>query len=401
MNIKLFRLNWLILATLAIAVVSFSGNVAAAEKKPVKIGLVTWSEGATLTAGRQYTRGFKTAIKNINEQGGILGGRMVEGFIAPQGMTGESAQTAAAGLVMKHQVKALIGPHWTVGASAGLSVAKKYNLPYLCYQGGTWLYKQKYPAAAVFIANAYGRANAQAEWAEKKGYKTVVIMGVDIQFNRDVVDTVQKRWDKEGMPKILDVIWYTFGKVEVKQELTKAVGLHPDLIWSEDWSDSTAVNMLKQLKELGYKGDILITPEITKQSITSLPDITNGVFVLEEWAPDPTVPANKAFCDMWEKEWGELPHLNEENIWSLTTFILKSMDMAGTDGDGSKEDMLKIGKAMHTIKWVSPYGEPPVKLSPGGLALWDKLAMTVIDNGQFKVVEYIPMTPSEWLPWLK
>ena len=170
MNIKLFRLNWLILATLAIAVVSFSGNVAAAEKKPVKIGLVTWSEGATLTAGRQYTRGFKTAIKNINEQGGILGGRMVEGFIAPQGMTGESAQTAAAGLVMKHQVKALIGPHWTVGASAGLSVAKKYNLPYLCYQGGTWLYKQKYPAAAVFIANAYGRANAQAEWAEKKGY---------------------------------------------------------------------------------------------------------------------------------------------------------------------------------------------------------------------------------------
>ena len=104
---------------------------------------------------------------------------------------------------------------------------------------------------------------------------------------------------------------------------------------------------------------------------------------------------------MWEKEWGELPHLNEENIWSLTTFILKSMDMAGTDGDGSKEDMLKIGKAMHTIKWVSPYGEPPVKLSPGGLALWDKLAMTVIENGQFKVVEYIPMTPSEWLPWLK
>jgi len=387
--------------TVILALLQWLAMASAENKEPVKIGLVTWSEGATLIAGRQYTRGFNTAIKLINEQGGILGSK-VEGHIAPQGMTGQSAQDAATRLALKDKVKALIGPHWTVGASAGLSVAKKYNLPYLCYQGGTWLYKQEYPGTAVFIANAYGRGNAQAKWAEKRNYKKVVIIGCDIEFNRDVVDTVKKRWNKSDSPKLLDVIWYTFGTTEVKTEVTKAAGLQPDLIWCEEWSDPTAVFILKQLKELGYKGDILITPEITKESIQNLPNsLTDGVFVLEEWVPDSTVPANKAFCDMWSKEYGELPHLNEENIWSLTTFILKAMETAGTAGDGSEAGLMKISKAMHTMKWVSPFGEPPVRLSPGGLALWARLAMAVIKDKKFQVTEYIPLVDSEWLPWLK
>jgi branched-chain amino acid transport system substrate-binding protein len=370
-------------------------------KEPIKLGLVTWSEGATLTAGRQYTKGFELAIKMINEKGGILG-RKVVGVIAPQGMTGQSAQDAATRLVLKDKVNALIGPHWTVGANAGLAVAKKYNLPYLCYQGGTWLYEQKYPGTAVFIANAYGRGNAQAKWAEKRNYKKVVIVGCDIEFNRDVVKTVSKRWEKPGSPKLLDVIWYTFGRTEVKQEITKAAGLQPDLIWSEEWSDPTSVFIIKQLKEMGYKGDILVTPEITKESLENLPTaLTDGVFVLEEWVPDPSIPENKAFCDAGLKEWGELPHLNEENIWSLTTFILKSMEKAGTAGDGTMEGLMKISNAMHNTDWVSPFGGKPVRLSPGGLALWDRLAMAVIKNRKFEVTEYIPLVDSEWLPWLK
>ena len=45
----------------------------------VKIGLATWTEGPALRAGRAYTRAFKTAIKYVNDRGGILGGRAVEG----------------------------------------------------------------------------------------------------------------------------------------------------------------------------------------------------------------------------------------------------------------------------------------------------------------------------------
>ncbi|MBW2004055.1 MAG: ABC transporter substrate-binding protein [Deltaproteobacteria bacterium] len=380
----------------------FEGGAAAAEKSPVKIGLVTWREGPSLAAGRLFVKAFQSGIKYINERGGILGGRKVVGVIAPQGPTGETAKAGALKLAMKERVKALIGPHWAMAAPAGLAVAKRYNLPFLSLQGGTWLYKQKYPATAIFAANAFGRTNAQIKWAEKKGFKRAVMVFSDIPYNHDVADTIKARWEKPGSPvKAVDFIWYTFGQTELKKELTKAVGLNPDLIWSEAWSSNVDVSLVKTLKELGYKGAIALVPSITREAVQKMPkEISEGVYVFKEWAYDPDVPENKAFYDYWMKMWGEPPDYNEEVIWSETVFVLLAMDKAGTEGDGTKEGLMKIAKAMHSLNWVGPHGVP-VKLSEGGLALWERLAMTQIRNKEFVLVDYIAMTPGEWLPWLK
>jgi branched-chain amino acid transport system substrate-binding protein len=399
------RINWRFIAIAIVMTMLFypylNSGAAAEEKAPVKIGLVTWMEGPALESGRSYTKAFNSAIKYINERGGILGGRKVEGAIAPQGMTGETAKAGALKLVMKDKVKALIGPHWAMTAPSGLGVAKRYKLPFLSLQGGTWLYEQKYPATAIFAANAFGRANAQVKWAEKKGYKRAVMVFADIPYNHDVANTIKKRWEKPGSPvKAVEFIWYTFGQAELNKELTKAVGLKPDLIWSEAWSSNVDIALMKTLHELGYKGDTILVPSVTRQAVQKMPkEISEGVYVFKEWAYDPSVPENKAFYDYWVKEWKEPPDYNEEVIWSETVFVLLAMDKAGTAGDGTQKGLDKISKAMHSLRWVGPYGTP-VKLSEGGLALWDRLAFTQIRNGEFVLVDYVTMTPREWLPWL-
>jgi len=373
----------------------------AAEEETIKIGLVTWSEGPTLVAGRAYTRAFKSAINQINESGGILDGKMVEGIIAPQGSTGETAKSAALRLVMKDQVVLLNGPHWAGAAPAGLEVAQKYKLPYTLLQGGTWLYEQNYPGTACFAGNAYGRANAQTRWAEKKGFKNVVMLCMDIPYNHDVVDTAQANWSTADSPKILDVIWYDYTLTDIKAEVTKAVSYNPDLIWCEEWSDVVTTFVIKTLDELGYTGDVVFTPEIKKDAIGGLPvDVSEGVYIFEEWVPDSSVPENKAFCDLMLADWGELPEYDEEVIYSGTYFILKAMDAAGVVADGSDEALDKISKAMHSLEWTGPYGVP-TNLDPSGLAKWDKFAMAKIQNGVMVLDEYIKMQESDWLPWLK
>ena len=65
----------------AMAAASSVPFVSARADDTVKIWLATWTEGPALRAGRAYTRAFKTAIKYVNDRGGILGGREVEGVI--------------------------------------------------------------------------------------------------------------------------------------------------------------------------------------------------------------------------------------------------------------------------------------------------------------------------------
>lgn len=390
-----------VIIMIGLAVPYVEGSAIAKEKKPVKIGLVTWREGPALEAGRSHVRAFEDAIKYINEKGGILGGRKVEGVVAPQGQTGETAKASALKLAMKEGVKALIGPHWTMAAPAGLSVAKKYNLPFLAFQGGTWLYKQNYMGTAIFAGNAYGRTNAQMKWVEQHGFKRAVMLFSDIPYNHDVEEIIKTKWDKPGSPvKPLEFIYYTWGQTEIKKELTKAVGLNPDIIWSENWSSNVDVALITSLRELGYKGSAVLTPSITWNAVQKIPkEISEGTYVASEWIYDPNIAENKAFHEKWVKDWGYPPQNDEEVVWQETIFVLMAMDKAGTEGDGTVAGLKKISNAMRQLKWVSLFGTP-VKLTEAGLATWDKLAFTRITNGEFILDAWVPVTQKEWWPLL-
>ena len=372
-------------------------------EETVKIGLATQTEGPALNDGRANTRAFKTAISYINNRGGILGGRKVEGVIVSQGLTGESAKAAALRLAQREQVKVLIGPQWSDNAPAGVSVAERYNLIFAPDQGGMWLYRHGYPGTLGLSCNARARTQPQLRWVEKKGYKSVVLLLADIDYGHDVEGMVRGRWEKSGSAvKLADVIWYPFGQTELRNELTKAVGSNPDFIWSEEWSAPVAVSLMKTLRELQFKGGISVTSSLTKEIVQAVPkEISEGVYTHMDYAPDPNVPANKDFMDYWQKEWGpgELPYRVEEVIWSQTVLVLLAMDKAGTAGDGTRQGVVKIARAMRDLNWTSPKGDI-VRLSKEGLGLFPRTPMVQIQGGELKVSEYLPMTPNDWLPEL-
>lgn len=371
------------------------------QKSPVKIGLVTWTEGPAAEIGLRYAKGFYAGIKYINEQGGILGGRKVEGVEAPQGQAAEQARSSAMRLLMKYNLKMLVGPHWAIAQKASLPVVKRYNILYTSRQGGNWLYKQKYPGTFILVGPAYGRSIAQIKWAEEKGIKRALMLESDIPFNHDVADAIKEKWGKPDSPvEIADFIWYTFGETDLKSQVTKALAQEPDLIWSEAWSTDTTTALLKELSKQGYTGKVCTDASYFEENIAQLPkEVTEGVYLNKEWVPDPNIPENKQFTDFWEKEFGELPDNDNEVIWAEVVFGLKTMDYAGVTPDGTEETLMKLHDALRSFHWVSPMGVP-VKLSPGGLGLFSQLAFGVVKDQRIVLDEYVPMKETEWLPWL-
>ncbi len=393
--------SYFVVWIVAIAVVvGFIPLSTMAAEKPITIGLLTWMEGSNLIEGRQYTRAFKTAIKEINDNGGILG-RKVKGIVGNNGVSADAAKTSLLKMVLKNKINAFVGPHWSFMQPVGLEIAQKYNLPFASLQGGHWLPLQKFPAYAVFCGNGWGNGTAGAKWIVQKGYKKVAMVNSELDYCHFVEDNMQEYWkDNPNAPEYLGSVWFDWGTTDITKEITQTVAKKPDLIWVEDWSDPLVVNTLKVLEDLGYKGDVIFTPVVKPSTIQNLPkELTEnrGVYVAKEWGYDPNVPANKAFYDLFMEEWGEAPSYPEMVIYSSTTFLLKAMEAAGVVPDGSKAALDKVAKAMHSIKWITPNGVP-ANLSPGGMNLTSKMAYVKVEGGQFVLDQYVPMSPEEWLP---
>lgn len=401
MSYKITRRSFVKTAS-TLAALSVLPKAASSAGEPVRIGLEVYTEGPALENGRKLTRGFKTAISYINGKGGILGGRMVEGVIASQGLTGETAKAAALRLVQRDRVKALFGPNYSDNAPAGLSVAQRYLIPFAPDQGGMWLYEQGYKGTLGLSYNARMRTLPQIRWMEKKGYKSVVLLLSDIDYCRDVERFVREAWEKsDSKVKLLDVIYVPFGQTQLQVELTKAIGSNPDFIWSEEWSVPVSVAVMKICHDLLYRGGISVTCSIDQSVIDEVPpEISEGVFCHFDYAPDPNVPENKAFLDTWAAEWGEneVPFRFEEITFSQTTFLLLAMDKAGTDGDGTQAGIDKIYNGMRQVDWISPRGK--IRLTDSNLGLFELTPMTQIKSGKITIGEYLNMTPNDHLPTL-
>jgi ABC-type branched-subunit amino acid transport system substrate-binding protein len=367
-----------------------------------KIGLITWTEDVQLETGRAHTRGFNTAIAKINAEGGVLG-QKVEGIVTSQGPTGETAKAACLRLVQKEKVKFFVGPMWGSAADAGLAISKRYHMPYQPEQGGMWVYEQGYPALnAVACGNARSRTMPQMDFIEKNGFKKVVMLWADISYNHDCDKMIKDRWGKPDSPvKVIDNIWYQIGKKDLTQELTKAVAQKPDFIWSQEHSEVVAVGLMKTLHELGYKGAYSVCQFITNDGLAQIPkEYSEGAYAYMDYAPDLNIPANKEFIDFYQSIHGtkELPYGQEENVFQLTYLALRAVKIAGVP-PGTKENLMKISNAMHSMKWMSPRGEV-ARLSKEGVGLWHYEPMTQVQNGKVVVIDYIKMKPNWWLPWL-
>ena len=71
----------------------------AMEMEPVKIGMIAWLEGVAKDLGTLLFNGYDLAIKEVNDAGGILGGRQVVGLKADEGFTGDAVVASTKKLI--------------------------------------------------------------------------------------------------------------------------------------------------------------------------------------------------------------------------------------------------------------------------------------------------------------
>ncbi|RLB34037.1 MAG: hypothetical protein DRH12_17790 [Deltaproteobacteria bacterium] len=243
---------------LILTLVFFTGTVVSGEEKTniIKIGVAQPLSGGGAPWGVPVDRGVRLAVDHINKAGGVHVGDKTYKLEVISEDTEFSPNVGIAAfskLIYKDGVKYIIGP-MSSGTLKVVQPITEANKVIVMHCGAS---RPKptdfYTFRAVQIADEY----APACWsALKKLYpktKTMVVFEPDSETGQEGAKMSQQ-YAKVTNIKILDIVFVPEGVKDFYPMLTKVIPLKPDVITGSRTPPGDFALIMKQARELGYKG---------------------------------------------------------------------------------------------------------------------------------------------------
>jgi len=226
------------------------------EFKTLKIGFLMPLSGAGSAWGRQFEEGFDWSVDKINNAGGVKIGSdiyMIKGIKGDSKMLGSAAATEVTRMIFEDNVHYVVGPIITHHAIMPITEANKCFIA----DSGTdlpvgadhpWNIQTALPSEfwyKAFWDQAYADPDIDI--------KTVVILSPDANQYDNTTGICEAIHLAHGS-EVLMVKRYTQFATDFYPILTPVVAKNPDAIDFDGGTHGDIDLMVKQIRELGYKG---------------------------------------------------------------------------------------------------------------------------------------------------
>jgi branched-chain amino acid transport system substrate-binding protein len=334
------------------------------EKPPVKIGTVMYMSAEMASYTEIFKQGVDLAVKQINDKGGILGGRMIEPLWYEEGFSAEQAVTS----VKKATADGCVGISGFVDAttaSAVIDILKNAGMPWIAAGPGySQLVDKSYWGWATVGSPGKATVLSLARFLEDKGFKRVAYIGFDSKWCIDFEEWFSEYCSRPGSSmKLLKSIFVPYTASQIKAETTQAVGLDPDFVIFMLWGDAPLKSGVDTLRALGSKASWTTVNDSVDERLVGVlgANNVNGSWHQFFWMHDPSVAANDQFYKAYQEMYpGKAFNAYVLKYYYATTVMALSFDKAGTTSD-----IKKFGDAMHALDWITPHGSRLEVLSNG------------------------------------
>ena len=226
-----------------------SGEVAKPET--IKIGGMAPLTGALAIYGVTTTNGAELAVKEINENGGILGKKIEYIMLDTKGDSTEAVM--AYNKLVDEKVAGIIGEVTSKPTLAVAEVAVQDNMPLITPTGTQVDITEVGPNIfRVCFTNPYQGKVLAITSKERLGANTVAVM---LNNSSDYSDGIAKAFieesEKLGM-KVMGVEGYADGDKDFRPQLTKLAAMNPDVILIPEYYEQAAL-IATQAREVGVK----------------------------------------------------------------------------------------------------------------------------------------------------
>lgn len=272
---------------------------------PIGIAFAQTSNVALL--GQEGAAGARIAEKYFNDKGGINGTPIKLVF---QDTSGDEAGAINAfqTLINKDKVIGIVGPTLSQQAFSADPVAERAKVPVL----GASNTAKGIPEIGDFVARVSAPVSIVAPNSVKaalkqnpKIKKVAVFYAQNDAFNKSETEIFQKTV-KDLALEVVTVQKFQTTDTDFQSQATNAINLKPDLVIISGLA-ADGGNLVRQLRELGYKGLIIGGNGLNSSNVLSVcKALCDGLIIAQAYSPEHENEINRTFrktyFDQYKKE---------------------------------------------------------------------------------------------------
>lgn len=296
----------------------------------IPLGIAVAQTSNTALIGQEAVVGAKIAEKFFNDRGGV-NGTPIKLIYQDTGGDEQGAINAFNTLIFQNKVVGIVGPSASQQAFAADPIAERAGVPVLAPSNTA----KGIPQIGKYIARVSAPVAVVAPNAVKEALeidpqikKVAVFYAQNDAFSKSETETFQQTV-KEQKLDLVTVQKFQTTDTDFQTQATNAINLKPDLIIISGWT-ADGGNLVKQLRQLGYKGLIIGGNGMNTSNIFPIcQKLCDGIIIAQAYSAELDNEINKAFREVYkEQNKKDPPQFSAQAFAAVQVFVeaLKALD---------------------------------------------------------------------------
>lgn len=372
-----------------------SGSTSTASSIPIGVAVAQTSNVALL--GQEEVIGAKIAEQFFNGKGGV-NGTPIKLIFQDTGGEEQGAINAFNTLITQDKVVGIVGPSLSQQAFSAGPIAERAKVPVL----GPSNTAKGIPEIGEYISRVSAPMTVVApnsvEAALKlnpKLKKVAVFYAQNDAFSKSETQTFQEAVKAKGLD-VVTVQKFQTTDTDFQTQITNAISLNPDLVIISGLV-ADGGNLVKQLRQLGYKGLIIGgNGQNTSNIFPVCQALCDGIIVAQAYSPELSNEVNTAFREAYKKQnQKEPPQFSAQAFTGVQVFVeaLKALDSKTKLSTLPLEQLrTKLNQQILAGKYDTPLGE--IAFTPQGEIIQKQFYVAQIKmdsdgkNGKFTFLKW-------------
>jgi branched-chain amino acid transport system substrate-binding protein len=322
----------------AAAILGVAGMAQA--QQTIKIANIVELSGPGTTAGTVFKNGVELAVKEINDNGGILGKKIENYTVDTQTNPG-----VAKGLTQKavdDGVFAIFGPVYSGSIMVSMAESKRGEVPNFTGGEAAAITAQGNP---YVFRTAFGQSTSFPKLAKfiNTKAKTLAVIYVNNDFGKGGRDTLTKLL-ADGPTKIVADISTDAGQVDFSAAVLKAKQSNADAIFAYTNEEESA-RLLRELKKQGWTKPVIGETTLVGQKVIELAgDAANGAMAHVGLTVDAPNDNMLKFKAKYYQAYGSISDHNGIKGYTGVYVLKAAIEKVG------KLDRKAVAQALHSIE---------------------------------------------------